>query len=401
MKKMLNIIKKIILNPKRMIPFYFAKIKVRLKRKNPNVVTLEHLIDFIDINKVYYESNVDSDVTIIIPVYNGLEHFKKMFTSLITNTNNVNVLIINDCSSDPSVHAFLNTINKYNIKIINNEKNLGFVKTINKAMSLVTTKYAVWVNSDVILTKDWIEKILSPFKSDNNVASVTPFTNSATIFSFPYINQNNLLIDEPEIINTAFSKIVCPKPEINNVLTGVGFCMAINMHAWDIVGPLDEEKFGKGYGEENDWCFRAVNCGFTNRLAFNLFIPHYHGGSFNSKEKEKLINEHSSILVEKYYKYMAIDLPLFSYNDPWNVYRKVATLLLAAKDGEITFYHKNANKQSLAKSEMNITYNKKMKLYNLEFSKSLDPLNKNFISINSLSEINLLKKLFRIRIKRF
>lgn len=44
--------------------------------------------------------------------------------------------------------------------------------------------------------------------------------------------------------------------------TGVGFCMGINWDVWKNIGSFDEDRFGKGYGEENDWCMRAISASF-------------------------------------------------------------------------------------------------------------------------------------------
>ncbi len=63
------------------------------------------------------------------------------------------------------------------------------------------------------------------------------------------------------------------------VPTGVGFCMYMTAAALDAVGTLDAEAFGKGYGEENDWCLRAIKAGFVNLLAEDVFV--YHAGQIS------------------------------------------------------------------------------------------------------------------------
>ena len=46
-----------------------------------------------------------------------------------------------------------------------------------------------------------------------------------------------------------------------------------------LVVPLDAEAFGKGYGEENDWCLRASKAGFVNLLAEDVYV--YHAGQIS------------------------------------------------------------------------------------------------------------------------
>jgi GT2 family glycosyltransferase len=59
--------------------------------------------------------------------------------------------------------------------------------------------------------------------------------------------------------------------------TGVGFCMYARRACLDEIGLFDLEKFGSGYGEENDLCRRALSAGWRNILAPNIFVRHYGG----------------------------------------------------------------------------------------------------------------------------
>ena len=93
------------------------------------------------------------------------------------------------------------------------------------------------------------------------------------------------------------------RPQYPVMPTGVGFCMGMNIKAVREVGLLDEENFGKGYGEENDWCQRAIAAGYENVQVDNLFVYHKHGGSFPSEEKQRLLKEHSEALLRKHPDY--------------------------------------------------------------------------------------------------
>jgi GT2 family glycosyltransferase len=106
------------------------------------------------------------------------------------------------------------------------------------------------------------------------------------------LEQANLYLKD---LNVPFEKLAFP--------TGVGFCMALNKKALRQIGFLDEI-YEKGYGEENDWCQRAVNAGFFNTVAGNLFVWHQHGGSFNSAEKDALCARHLKILTTRFPQYI-------------------------------------------------------------------------------------------------
>lgn len=65
--------------------------------------------------------------------------------------------------------------------------------------------------------------------------------------------------------------------------------MAIDMACWREAGPFDEEAFGKGYGEEADWCMRADSRGWKIVLVLNLFVQYapYGGGTVFSSLAER------------------------------------------------------------------------------------------------------------------
>ena len=70
------------------------------------------------------------------------------------------------------------------------------------------------------------------------------------------------------------------QPGYPEMPTAVGFCMAISLRAIKRVGLFDEETFGRGYGEENDFCQRAEQAGLRNVLCDNAYVVHHGGASF-------------------------------------------------------------------------------------------------------------------------
>ena len=74
------------------------------------------------------------------------------------------------------------------------------------------------------------------------------------------------------------SKRRCPE-----LITGNGYCMYIKRNVINELGLFDDDTFGKGYGEENDFCYRALDHGYTNVLCDDIFI--YHKGTQSFKRK--------------------------------------------------------------------------------------------------------------------
>ena len=67
--------------------------------------------------------------------------------------------MVDDKSSDKSLEIANNFKQKNNIKIIKNNKNLGLVKSCNKAIKQLKTEFFVRVDSDDYVSKDFLKNI--------------------------------------------------------------------------------------------------------------------------------------------------------------------------------------------------------------------------------------------------
>ena len=296
---------------------------------------LEYIKDNINYLNV---TEIEKPIDIIIPIYNGFQYLDKLFNSIYNSTKiSYRLIVIDDKSTDNRILSFLENLNFNNdlyckeIIILKNEENLGFVKTVNKASKLVKNHF-VLLNTDVELPKNWLERLIRPlyeYKKEK-IASITPFTNKGVYFSYPINKINNELINNLtlEEIDKIFQQI---NPIFTNnqiIHSGMGYCMAINYDCWEEIGGFDEELFEKGYGEENDWCFRAIQKGYINILVPNLFVYHKHSGSFGSEEREKLVERHLSILANKYPKEMEL-CRKFDIENNFSLYRLYANFYLS------------------------------------------------------------------------
>ena len=253
--------------------------------------------------KAYPQAVYQQKVDVIVPVYNGLEYFDALFSGIEKTKVPYRLILVNDKSPDPEVGNYLE---KYaaehdNVVLLNNETNMGFLPSVNRGLKMAENHVAL-VNTDVEVPEEWLERLMLPIFAKENIATTTPFTTCGTICSFPDFCRDNKLFEGMPLweIDDEFRMI---RPQYPAMPTGVGFCMGMNLKAIQEVGLLDEENFGKGYGEENDWCQRAIAAGYENVHVDNLFVYHKHGGSFPSEEKQRLLKEHSEALLRKHPDY--------------------------------------------------------------------------------------------------
>lgn len=258
--------------------------------------------DFIKI-----ESAVDrvreQGITIIIPIYNAYEEVSRCISSILDEMKPwYRVLLINDCSTDTRIESLLSTYSVYeNVQVINNPTNVGYVKSVNIGIQECTTD-VVLLNSDTEVTPKWLEKLTIAAYSDEKVMTVTPLSNAAGMFSAPKVNVNNELPGQSCLKDLA--RIVEKQSfhTFERVPTGNGFCMYVKRAAFDEIGVFDDETFGRGYCEENDFCMRLRAKGYENIVCDDTYIYHYHTASFQ-KEKQQILKRNKEILLSRYPHY--------------------------------------------------------------------------------------------------
>lgn len=243
-------------------------------------------------------------VSIVLPVFNALESLKKCISSVLkyTDLNKNSLIIVNDCSTDNRVRSYLNEIAKITdkrIKLITNLENCGFSGSVNKGI-MQSKEDVILLNSDTIVTERWIEKLYKCAYSQKGVATVTPLSNNATICSVPVPGEEN---DLPEHLSLEeYAKMIedCSLQKYPRIPVAIGFCMYITRIALETVGLFDQKTFPKGYGEEQDFCFRAEQLGFIHLLCDDLFIFHEGTVSFATEEKKEFIAKNEKILKQRY-----------------------------------------------------------------------------------------------------
>jgi len=218
---------------------------------------------------------------IIVPVFNAPEQLEACLHSIArTVPPDTRILLIDDASTDvrvqPLLQAWVNAAKRYR-GLLKHPVNRGFVATANHGMRLASTD-VVLLNSDTEVTSGWLEHLADCLNSDPAIATATPWSNNGEIVSIPGFCARNPVPENPDAMASVIAS--CGKPVYPEMPTAVGFCMAISLLAINLVGLFDEVSFGRGYGEENDFCQRAERVGLRNVLCDDAYVVHHGGASF-------------------------------------------------------------------------------------------------------------------------
>lgn len=324
-----------------------AKLRIK-KRLGLNFATHEIAMlqsdMFIGSDTEHIGLPMPDNVTVIIPVYNAFEILEEVLSRVVTNTTlRLQLIIVEDTSSDQRVRPFLRDWKRsveslepdIEINLIENANNLGFIGSVNQGFKAYFSSNfdgpIVLLNSDAFVPVAWVERILKPILEDETVGSVTPMSNDAEIFSVPTIcRQTTLSYGQGDFIDSIAIKLNAPSGGIS-VPTGVGFCMAIARN-WLEKVPEFDVVFGRGYGEEVDWCQRVRGLGGRHVAAVNLFVEHRGGSSFGSAEKLRRIRENNAIVASRYPTYDA-EVQAFISSDPLLTARVALAAVFSAGRG--------------------------------------------------------------------
>jgi GT2 family glycosyltransferase/glycosyltransferase involved in cell wall biosynthesis len=224
------------------------------------------------------------EVDVVVPVFNALALVRECVHSILADTQPARFrLWLIDDAGDATTAAFLrDTVARDpRAEYVRNEVNVGFLGSANRGMGLGAAEFVVVVNSDVIVTPGWLQRMLVCARSDPRIASVNPLTNRAS--------QIDLAMPPGANFRSLARHLETRSPSYPDIVTGVGFCLLLRRAALEQVGLFDPV-YGKGYCEESDLCMRLTTSGWRTVVADNAYLYHRGSGSFADRDARYLQN---------------------------------------------------------------------------------------------------------------
>jgi GT2 family glycosyltransferase/glycosyltransferase involved in cell wall biosynthesis len=244
-------------------------------------------------------------VAVVIPVYRGLDETRRCLASVLAHRDGVpaEIIVIDDCSPDPGMSNWLRELAADgSITLLRNDVNRGFVASVNRGMAAAGDRDVVLLNSDTEVPSNWLSRLAGHAYSSPRIGSVTPYSNNATICSWPGV-KGGALPPGRSVADMDAAFLAANRGRQVDIPTAVGFCMYIRRDCLEAVGGFDEATFGRGYGEENDFCLRATAAGWQHVLACDTFVFHAGETSFGKDSPERA--RAWSLLTARYPHYAA------------------------------------------------------------------------------------------------
>lgn len=241
---------------------------------------------------------------IVIPIHNAPAEVDDCIASLLRHTPQAcRIILIDDASDDPAIESILSKHRERpGFEVHRNQRNLGYTRSVNLGIALAGESDVILLNSDTKVTPGWVRNLHRAAYSDNRIATATPFSNNAGAFSAPLHGKYNPLPDWLSLDD--YARLVTQSSEraYPDVPTGSGFCLYIRRQCLDEIGSFDAEAFPRGYGEENDFCMRAIKHGWRHVVDDATLIYHVRGASFGDAKAE-LLRQGRAVIDERYPDY--------------------------------------------------------------------------------------------------
>ena len=218
-------------------------------------------------------------VSIAIVTYNNSSVIKKCLNSIFETIKNLKfeLIIVDNGSSDNTVEIIEKDFK--NVRLIKNNRNIGFGAAHNIAIKLGRGKYHLVLNPDIIFSENSIEKLFNFMEKNLEVGLVSPkiiLSNGSIQYlckRLPSLFDFIIIRFMPKFIRKIFQARIdyyeMRQPGYNkimDVLFLTGAFMLVRRNVLDKVGGFDENFFM--YFEDVDLCRRI------KKISRTVFYPH-------------------------------------------------------------------------------------------------------------------------------
>lgn len=233
-----------------------------------------------------HRERADDKLDIIIPVYGDREATLACLDSVLATIDPrlAHLIVVDDASPDRDlIQALASRLGGVaHAQLLHNPSNLGFPGAVNRGLREHRWRDVVVLNADCVVHGDWLVRLREVATAAEDIGTVTPL-GRGSITGYPGLGQaNDDTADLPDGTTLdAWARELLAGQSVD-LPVAVGFCVLLKRDMLDQVGLLDEARFLRGYGEENDLCMRGRAAGWRDVAAAGVFVEHRGAASFGA-----------------------------------------------------------------------------------------------------------------------
>jgi O-antigen biosynthesis protein len=217
------------------------------------------------------------EVSLIIPLYSHAELTRACLRSIREHTTRImyEVILVDDDADDETRRLLTDEVR--GAKILRNEENLGYLRSMNRGASVARGKWLVLFNNDTEVTRGWLEAMLDCASSAPDVGVVTP----KFIYPDGSLNEAGGIIwrdgtgvnygrgDRPDLFQYEYRR---------ETDYGSAAALMVSADLWKDAGGFDE-RYLPMYYEDTDMCFEARERGLRVLYEPAAVVVHIEGAT--------------------------------------------------------------------------------------------------------------------------
>jgi GT2 family glycosyltransferase len=239
--------------------------------------------------------------SIIIVSYNGLEETTALcLQSIFSQTSHpaYEVIVVDNNSSD-GTQEYLKSLaeREPRLRLVLNTSNRGFAGGNNDGIRAANGDFLVLLNSDTLVTVDWLPRLVNALEKDCSIGLVGPVSNA--VGNEQKIYTSGTTVDEILAEGLKWSEM--SKGDAFDTERLGFFCVALRRDVLKVVGFLDEA-YDLGFYEDDDFCIRVSKAGYRLVCLEDVFVYHRGSASFKKAPKatKELLKKNRKLLEAKF-----------------------------------------------------------------------------------------------------
>jgi GT2 family glycosyltransferase/glycosyltransferase involved in cell wall biosynthesis len=228
--------------------------------------------------------NTDDEpsVSVVVVSYNQWHLTARCLASLEANSDSqsLEVIVVDNGSKDetPTQLQLWAAKAPMRRRVIANEGNLGFGGAVNQGLAAATGDFLVILNNDTIVSPGWARGLRRHLENNPKLGIICPITNNIG-------NEAQVVLQgttPAEVFASAKHYSLAKAGHTLPLTIAAFFCVMMPRAVYARIGNLDEQFF-PGYFEDDDYCLRAKEAGWTIACAEDVFVYHELSASFNKE----------------------------------------------------------------------------------------------------------------------
>ncbi len=240
-------------------------------------------------------------ISVIVLTYNNIDLTRACLDSVLTQTDypHFELIVVDNASTDGTPEYLKQLAEQHpNIKLILSSTNTGFAAGNNLGLKAAQGDFLVMLNNDTVVTTGWLRTLYRHFQLNPHLGLLGPVTNN--------------IGNEAKVDVTYDELQAMPAAARNHTLAHMGklfemrtvafFCVMLRREVYAQLGGLDEN-FGRGFFEDDDYCRRIEQAGWSIACADDVFVHHHLSASFGqmlSTERQKLFDTNKAYYESKW-----------------------------------------------------------------------------------------------------